>query len=138
MKKLFLILLVLSGFTSYPQEDNDDDFDDDPIEISTVYINPIADPAPPNGNLFMFFSECVLPKIDSVTLKNSHEGYFEIQFVVCKNGSIEDVKILSSINPTLDKEIISIISKSIWQPGLMYNEPYDTPLILDYFFSLQN
>lgn len=46
-----------------------------------------------------------------VDRENNIEGNVVAQFVVGKEGSVEDVRILRSVSPTLDKEVIRVIKK---------------------------
>ena len=45
-------------------------------------------------------------------------------FIVSKNGEIENVKIISSGRPDLDKEVLKVISKMpLWKPGIQNGKP---------------
>ena len=45
-------------------------------------------------------------------------------FVVSKTGGIENIKIISSGRPDLDKEVTRIINKMpLWKPGLQNGKP---------------
>lgn len=78
---------------------------------------------PPNGNIFTFFDDYILPNInyDSVQndLKLKKVGFFEIQFVIETDGSISSIEILKSFSPQIDKEIKRIISESKWTPQIV-------------------
>ena len=48
-----------------------------------------------------------------------------------KNGSVSNVKILSSVGPQIDSEFKRIISKSTWTPAVCKGEPIRSSLTLD-------
>ena len=51
-------------------------------------------------------------------LKKMIQGKVFIQFVVWKDGSIKDVKVVKSIHNTLDKEAFRVVNKMPnWSPG---------------------
>ena len=134
MKHFLFILFCLLSLVNYAQEDDEEEFDDDPIEDTGIYETHFLWPCPPNGNAFLFFDEYIIPRIDSEVLAKADTGFFEIEFTVLTDGSVADVKILSSVDEALDEEVIRIIRSSVWKPGGRYGEVADVRLIIDYYF----
>ena len=56
--------------------------------------------------------------------KAGTQGRVTVQFVVGKDGSIGDVKVIRGVDPTLDAEAIRVISSMPkWKPGTQKGEP---------------
>lgn len=52
------------------------------------------------------------------------EGKVFVKFVVSKNGTIKDVKVIRSVDPLLDKEAIRVVSQMPnWTPAEQHNKP---------------
>lgn len=57
-------------------------------------------------------------KYPVVAAENGIQGKVVVQFVVGKNGSISNVKVLKSVDPSLDKEAVRVVSNMPnWTPG---------------------
>ena len=66
------------------------------------------------------------------------EGRVVCQFVVEKDGSINEVKVVRSINPALDQEAVRVIqSMPKWTPGTVKNEPVRCMFFVPIAFSLK-
>ena len=79
-------------------------------------------PAFPSGisGLSKFLNENVSP---SVLEKGLHGRVFA-SFVVEKDGSLSDFKIVKSLDPDLDKETLRLLkSMPRWSPGTINGEP---------------
>ena len=63
-----------------------------------------------------------LPKTES----RVNSGVVQIEFTVSKDGTMKDLKILSSPDSTLSKEVIRVV-KSVpgWYPAISHNRPID-------------
>ena len=66
------------------------------------------------------------------SLKNAKvSGRLLIQFVVDANGKITDIKILRSVHPDIDKEIIRILKNSpLWSPAKQSGSPVKQQLVM--------
>lgn len=72
-------------------------------------------PGGSNG-LFSFLIENI--KYPSKAERNGIEGRVIVQFVVLKDGSIDDIKVVQSVHPDLDAEAVRLIKiMPKWQPG---------------------
>lgn len=62
------------------------------------------------------------------------QGRVVVQFVVDKDGSIEDTKVVSSVDPELDKEALRVVNAMPnWKPGRQDGKPvrvkYTVPIM---------
>ena len=72
--------------------------------------------------------------------KNNIQGKVFCSFTVSKNGKILDVKILKSLSPTCDKEVLRIVElmnnmKEKWIPATAEGQAVDTEITLPVRFS---
>ena len=70
---------------------------------------------------------------------SGEQGRVVVQFVVEKDGSLTDVKVVRSVSPPLDKEAVSVVSKMPkWKnPGLRNGEPVRVKYSLPVMFRFQ-
>ena len=62
-----------------------------------------------------------------------------MNFVIEKDGSITDVKVLRGVDPALDKEAIRVIkSMPKWKPGKQRGKPVRVSFNLPITFTLTN
>ena len=72
----------------------------------------------PGGDaaLFKFMSDNI--KYPAFAFKNQIQGQVICQFIVNRDGSIVDIKVIRSAHPVLDKETVRVIkSMPVWLPG---------------------
>lgn len=79
----------------------------------------------PNGGmqaLMQYLNENIC--YPEAAIKAGVQGRVTLQFIVDKDGSIDDVKILRSVNPDLDAEAIRVIKMMPrWEPGTHKGKP---------------
>ena len=95
-------------------------------------------PSFPGGDaaLFKFLSNNV--KYPAIAQENGIQGRVICQFVVNKDGSIVDVEVVRSVDPSLDKEAIRVIqSMPKWSPGKQRGKPVRVKYTLPVNFKLQ-
>lgn len=69
--------------------------------------------------------------------KAGTQGRVTVQFVVGKDGSIGDVKVIRGVDPTLDAEAIRVISgMPKWKPGTQKGEPVNVKYTVPVMFRL--
>lgn len=89
-----------------------------------IFIDVERMPEYPGGTdaLVQFLSQNVVyPRI---AVENGIEGKVIVQFVVDKDGSITNVQIVKSVDPSLDKEAKRVISAMPkWSPGFQRGKP---------------
>ena len=56
--------------------------------------------------------------------ENMVQGEVMVTFVVDQNGKIKDVRLIKSLYPSIDQEVVKVVQKSpYWSPALMDNKP---------------
>lgn len=77
-------------------------------------------------------------KYPVVAAENGVEGKVIVQFVVGKNGSISNVKVVKSIDPSLDREAVRVVSSMPkWTPGKQNGTSVNVRYTLPVTFKLQ-
>lgn len=95
-------------------------------------------PSFPGGDaeLFKFLSNSV--KYPVIAQENGIQGRVICQFVVNRDGSIVDIEVVRSVDPSLDKEAIRVIkSMPKWSPGKQRGKPVRVKYTLPVNFRLQ-
>ncbi len=95
-------------------------------------------PGFPGGDaaLFKFLNDNV--KYPVIAQENGIQGRVICQFVVNRDGSIVDVEVVRSVDPSLDKEAIRVIkSMPNWMPGQQRGKPVRVKYTLPVNFRLQ-
>lgn len=103
-----------------------------------VYENPEVMPQYPGGSTEMmkFLTTNVVYPKDAA--KRGEKGNVVVQFVVAKDGSLKDVKVLKSVSPTLDKAAMDVVKKMPrWTPGTKNGKPVDVHYCLPIRFAIQ-
>jgi periplasmic protein TonB len=109
--------------------------EEDNVIFQVVEKNPTF----PGGDaaLFKFLGDNV--KYPVIAQENGIQGRVICQFVVNRDGSIVDVEVVRSVDPSLDKEAIRVIkSMPNWIPGMQRNKPVRVKFTLPVNFRLQN
>jgi protein TonB len=89
------------------------------------------------GNIFEFLSKNV--KYPVVAQELGVQGRVICQFVVNKDGSIDEVEVVRSIDTNLDKEAVRVIkSMPNWKPGKQNGKPVRVRFTLPVNFKLSN
>lgn len=89
--------------------------------LSDDQIHEVAEQMPefPNGGIagaMQYLSRNI--KYPTIALENGTQGRVVVQFVVNKDGSITDAKVIKSVDPYLDKEAIRVVTNMPkWIPG---------------------
>ncbi len=84
----------------------------------TIFVVVETMPEFPGGQaaLFKYLNESV--KYPVIAQENNIQGRVIVQFVVEKDGSVTDVQVVRSVDPSLDKEAKRVISSMPkWSPG---------------------
>ncbi|MBX7225281.1 MAG: energy transducer TonB [Chitinophagales bacterium] len=72
-------------------------------------------------------------------LKQGIEGRTILEFVVWKDSTISDIKVLKGFNATCDQAAIDVIKKMPkWNPGMQDGKPVNSRYFLPIFFKLEN
>lgn len=87
-------------------------------DVNTVFVVVETMPEFPGGQqaLFKYLNESV--KYPVIAQENNIQGRVIVQFVVERDGSVTDVQVVRSVDPSLDKEAKRVISSMPkWSPG---------------------
>ncbi|ADV45232.1 energy transducer TonB [Bacteroides helcogenes] len=77
-------------------------------------------------------------KYPTIAQENGVSGRVTVQFVVNKDGSIVDAKVLRGVDPYLDKEALRVInSMPKWKPGKQRGKPVRCRFTVPVMFRLQ-
>lgn len=77
-------------------------------------------------------------KYPVIAAENGIEGRVIVQFVVSKTGSISDVRVARSVDPSLDKEAVRVVSSMPnWTPGKQNGSAVNVRYTLPVTFKLQ-
>ena len=77
-------------------------------------------------------------KYPTLAQETGTQGRVTIQFVVNKDGSIVDVKVLRGVDPYLDKEAVRVVSSMPkWKPGKQRGKPVRCKFTVPVTFKLQ-
>lgn len=77
-------------------------------------------------------------KYPTIPQENGVQGKVTVQFVVNKDGSIVDVKVLRGVDPYLDKEAVRVISSMPrWKPGKQRGVPVRCKFTVPVTFKLK-
>jgi protein TonB len=89
-----------------------------------------------NGELTSFLNRNIRYPI--VALENGIQGRVTVSFTVNQDGSIVDVEVLRSIDPSLDKEAKRLVgSMPKWMPGRQAGKPVRVKFAVPVHFRLQ-
>ena len=93
----------------------------------------------PNGGmagLMQYLSKNI--KYPTIAQENGTQGRVSVQFVVNRDGSIVDAKVLRGVDPYLDKEAIRVISSMPkWKPGMQRGKAVRVKYTVPVMFRLQ-
>ena len=93
----------------------------------------------PNGGmagLMQYLSKNI--KYPTIAQENGTQGRVTVQFVVNRDGSIVDAKVLRGVVPYLDKEAIRVISSMPkWKPGMQRGKAVRVKYTVPVMFRLQ-
>ena len=112
--------------------------EEDPEE-QTIFEVVEQMPEFPNGGmagLMQFLSKNI--KYPTIAQENGIQGRVTVQFVVNKDGSIVDAKVLRGVDPYLDKEALRVInSMPKWKPGMQRGKSVRVKYTVPVMFRLQ-
>ncbi len=111
IKNTLLLAFIFTFTSTYAQESNDESEGD----IFVFVENPPEYPGGDKARL-SFLSENIHYPKDAIDA--GIQGNIYVQFIIEKDGSVSNVKILRGIIPSMDKEVIRVIKlMPKWKPG---------------------
>ena len=109
-----------------------------PVEDNNVYSVVESLPSFPGGNAAMQQWMSQNLKYPPVAQENGIQGTVTVQFVVEKNGSISNVKVIRGKDPSLDREAVRVVSSMPrWTPGKQNGKPVRVSYTVPVKFALQ-
>lgn len=73
-----------------------------------------------------------------IAKENGVQGRVTLQFTINTDGSVSDVKVLSGVDPSLDKEAVRVVSMSPkWTPGKQRGQAVSVTLTFPVIFQLR-
>jgi len=126
------------------ENENKDNIDLNTTEIITkngverVSIESIEMPQFPNGEkaLQIWIAENV--KYPAEAQEKNIEGRVYVGFVVNKEGSVEEVKLMRGVSPSIDAEALRVVSEMPkWKPGSYQKEPISMNFTVPINFALK-
>lgn len=89
-----------------------------------------------NGELMRYLSANI--KYPTIAAENGIEGRVVLKFVVSKDGSISNIQIVRSLDPSCDKEAVRVVKgMPKWIPGMQNGHPVAVYFTLPVLFKLQ-
>lgn len=136
MKKiLFLAAVLLFPLMVNGQNLNTLDPDEDILPMQLVEEKPSFQGGDSNTFSKWVNENLVYPEI---CRENYVQGRVTLQFVVTKDGSIANVKVLRGVDPLLDKEAIRVVSSAPkWEPGKQRGIPVNVAYTFPVIFRLE-
>ena len=130
----YLVLIFLLAICSFGQDFPDSDLTEGIIEIADVAPKLIDG----TQNLYEEIASVLKYPVGCEKL----EGRVYVQYVVEKNGSVSNAKIIKSLHPKMDKEVLRTIKevfKTIhYTPGLKDGLPVTVKLTLPITIKISN
>lgn len=120
---------VIQAPIEMPEEDS---------EENIVFVVAEKMPSFPGGQqaLMKYLSENI--RYPVIAQENGVQGRVIVQFTVRKDGSIDDVKVVKSADPSLDKEAVRLIkSVPAWEPGMQRGKAVHCKFTVPIVFKLQ-
>lgn len=113
--------------------------DEEVVVEDDIFVIVEENPQFPNGGtagLLQYLGKNI--KYPTIPQENGTQGRVTVQFVVNKDGSIVDVKVIRGVDPYLDKEAVRVISTMPkWIPGKQRGVPVRCKFTVPVTFKLQ-
>ena len=140
MKKILFIALLSFGFMANAMAQHFDEGEEVIEQSESDKVFEVAEKMPsfPGGQdaLFDFIEKNI--KYPKVAEDNGIQGRVILTFIVKKDGSLSDVRVAKSVDPSLDKEAVRIIkSMPKWNPGIHRGRYVNVKFTVPVTFRLQ-
>ena len=134
--KLTDLIEIVEDELSIDEELEIDDAEAD-VENKNNYNFVVEDmPQFPGGSVQKWIAKNV--KYPMIAQENNIQGKVFVQFVIEKDGSVSDVKVARSVDPSLDKEAIRVVkAMPKWKPGKQRGKPVRVSYTVPINFQLQ-
>jgi protein TonB len=108
-------------------------------EIEDEMLIDVEVSAEPTGGYEAFYQYIKQElKYPSQAQRMSVQGKVYVQFIIERDGSLSDVKVLKGIGAGCDEEAVRVLSQSpSWQPGKQRGRPIRQRMVMPMVFKLQ-
>tara|TARA_B100001287_G_scaffold7021_1_gene5395 strand:- start:16946 stop:17362 length:417 start_codon:yes stop_codon:yes gene_type:complete len=118
MKRLILIVSVFLSSLTYSQNLDYGTKLDGVEKEDKIYDEVEENPEFPGGNAYLYKYLAEDIKYPEMAKENGIQGKVFVQFVVWKDGTIRDVKVVKGVHKTLDNEALRVVKEMPkWKPG---------------------
>jgi TonB family protein len=124
MKKIFWLILLMLPFAASAQE-MDVSKVDDGVDRAAFNIGGISE------FKRLFEQEMIYPE---KALKENKSGTVELGFLVMKDGTPANIKVLRSVSPEIDAEALRIFRMLLWKPMIYRGDAVNTLSTLKFDF----
>ncbi len=108
------------------------------VEDNTIFISVEEKPEFPGGDRALLNFLNLNVKYPTVAQENGIKGTVTVSFVVNKDGSVTDARILRSVDQSLDKEALRVVNcLPKWKPGKQGGKPVRVSFSVPINFKLQ-
>ncbi len=129
-----LLVILLFSLKVYSQQENAQIIRNAPED----YVHLIADKNPQfKGSLYQFLASNI--KFPEEAMRKSITGKVYTTFIIRKDSSIDSLKILSPVHPSLDAEALRVVKKTNgkWIPGEIDKKKVDVRFQMPIVFSIR-
>jgi protein TonB len=114
------------------------DAPEESVDDAVIFVAPEEKPEFPGGDAALLKFLSLNIKYPAIAIETGITGKVTVNFVVNKDGSVTDAKILRSVDPALDKEAIRVVySMPKWKPGKQSGRPVRVSYSVPINFKLQ-
>ncbi len=134
---ILTILMLVALFSSAQNQNVDEVVVSAPQFIGVKYVPTVQDESP-NYMIKNYLKEIIA--YPSYSERCGREGTEVIQFTVTTEGNLKDFRIINSVCPLIDEEVISALNQTngMWIPGTNNGKPVDMPNELSFTFIASN
>ena len=132
MKVIFTLIVLAFSSIVFGQQDPP------VIESQEVYQDDLpSDPEYPGGPSAMMRFLANNVQYPQSAMENSEQGKVYVQFVIEKDGSVTNVKVMRGVSEAIDMEALRVVNKMpTWKPGEVNGKPVRVRQIIPISFRL--
>jgi len=110
-----------------------------PPEDDPTAVIALAEVQPwPVGGFESFYSQISKNlKYPKQAIRHRVDGRVFIEFVVDRNGQINNMKVLKGIGSGCDEEAMRVLALTQWEPGRQRGNPVNVRMVIPVFFKIQ-
>ena len=133
MKHIIFIIALCCICTAVKAQNTDKDDDDEYACI--LYYEPFPEFPGGTDSLMTFLARNI--HYPEKAVKARIEGRCFVEFVIDKDGSVVDPKVIKSLSPECDEEAIRAVKlMPKWKPGIHHDEPVRVKYTIPIMFKL--